>query len=182
MIYEPREDSYFFEEFLEKYLKKLPKNSKALDMGTGSGILAKKIAEFLGAKNTTASDINQEAIGGLKKEKFRKIKSDLFERINEKFDLIVFNAPYLPKDGREPEDSSLATTGGEKGDEISIKFLKQAKNRLKKCGKILLLVSSLTPMSRIKKFSPRIAARKKLGFEDLIILEFSKESLHKTNL
>jgi len=141
-------------------------------MGTGSGILAKTALKFLPPKNITALDINEEAINSLKKEKFNKVKSNLFKSIKEKFDVIVFNAPYLPMDKREPIDSQLATTGGKKGDEISMRFLKQAKNHLKENGKIFLLISSLTPMKRINKFNPKIVAKKKIFMEEIRILEF----------
>lgn len=169
-IYQPAEDSYFFAQFLEKYLKKNKVNS-CLDLGTGSGILAEKIGEIIGFENVLASDINPEAISNLKLKKFTVIESNLFEKISGKFDLIVFNAPYLPFDSREPESSQVATTGGETGDEISLEFLKQATKHLDKNGKILLLISSLTPLERIRKFGMRIVARKKIFMEELLILE-----------
>lgn len=174
-IYNPADDSYFFQNFLKKYLStesRKNRNFTFLDMGTGSGILAKTALKFLPPKNITALDINEEAINSLKKEKFNKVKSNLFKSIKEKFDVIVFNAPYLPMDKREPIDSQLATTGGKKGDEISMRFLKQAKNHLKENGKIFLLISSLTPMKRINKFNPKIVAKKKIFMEEIRILEF----------
>lgn len=198
-IYQPAEDSLMFTDFLKKYLSRLvpttnnsmpqPNNKnwrgcqqptavssmKMLDMGTGSGILAKTALEFLSSKNITAVDINPDAVKELEKEKFKVVQSDLFSQITShhpiKFDLIVFNAPYLPLDPREPKSSRVATTGGKRGDEIAIKFLKQAKKHLDKNGKILLLISSLTPMDRIEKFKPKIVARKKVFMEELRILE-----------
>ncbi len=171
-IYQPAEDSYFFADFLKKYLKKNKINSY-LDMGAGSGILPKIVSEFLDKKNTLVIDINSSAIKLLKQKKFNTIKSNLFEKVKDKFDLITFNAPYLPLDSREPKSSQLATTGGKRGDEISLKFLKQAKKHLNKNGKIFLLISSLTPMDKIKKFNPKIVARKKIFMEELLVLEFS---------
>jgi len=143
-------------------------------MGTGSNILA-QTADDLGIKNITAVDINKEAIKIAKKKGFKAIHSNLFNKIpkNEKYDIICFNAPYLPKDKREPKKSQLATTGGKQGDEISLKFIKQAKQHLNNNGKIYLLISSLTPFNKIKKYNPKIVIRKKIFFEELIILEFS---------
>ncbi len=171
-IYQPAEDSYFFVDFLEKYLKKNKVNSY-LDMGTGSGILSKTASKFLNKKNILATDINPSVIKLLKQKNFNTVQSNLFEKIKNKYDLITFNAPYLPFDPREPKSSQLATTGGKCGDEISIKFLKQAKKHLNKNGKIFLLISSLTPMDKIKKFNPKIVARKKIFMEKLLILEFN---------
>lgn len=176
IIYEPSDDSYIFSEFLENYLSNLKnKNISFLDMGTGSGILSKTASKFISKKNIVCADINKIALDNLKKENFKTIHSNLFSKIskNKKFDIIVFNAPYLPDDKAEDSDSKLITTGGKLGDEISLKFLKQSQNYIKKDGKIFLLISSLTPMQRIKKFNPKIVARKKIWFEELIILEIS---------
>ena len=177
-IYQPAEDSYLFADFLKKYFnsKLQTTNSKLaslkmLDMGTGSGILLETASKFLDKKNILAADINPEAVKLLKKKGYNVIKTNLFEKIKDRFDLIVFNAPYLPLDPRESKDSQLATTGGKRGDEISMKFLRQAKKHLNKNGKIFLLVSSLTPMDKIKKFNPKIVARKKMFMEELLILE-----------
>ncbi len=172
-VYSPEEDSYFFTEFLKKYFFKLKnKNIKYLDMGTGSGILAKIASKFLDKKNILCVDVNISAVKNLKKEGFNAVRSDLFSNVSGNFDLITFNAPYLPEDSREPKNSHLATTGGEKGDEISVEFLTKAKKYLKKNGKIFLLISSFTPMSRIKKFNGKVVARKKIFFEELRILGF----------
>ncbi|MCK5320981.1 methyltransferase [Candidatus Pacearchaeota archaeon] len=169
-IYQPAEDSYFFSEFLEKYLSKNKINSY-LDMGTGSTILSETASKFLNKKNIFSTDINPTAVKLAKKKGFNAIKSNLFENIEGKFDLITFNAPYLPKDIREPKSSQLATTGGKRGDEISLKFLRQAKRHLNKNGKVFLLVSSLTPLDKINKFKYKIIARKKIFMEELLILE-----------
>ena len=170
-IYQPAEDSYFFSDFLKKYLKKNKINSY-LDIGTGSGILSETASKFLDKKNILAIDINPKAIKLLRQKNFKAIKSNLFEKVKAKFDLITFNAPYPPRDPREPKDSQVATTGGKHGDEISLKFLKQAKKHLNKNGKIFLLISSLTPMDKIKKFKPKTLEKKKIFMEELLILEF----------
>jgi release factor glutamine methyltransferase len=174
-IYQPAEDSFFFADTLKEYLK-TNEISSYLDMGTGSGILA-ETAEKAGIKkqDILTADINPQAIKQLKKKGFKSIQTDLFSKIPsaKKFDLITFNAPYLPQDPREPKDSQIATTGGKKGDEISLKFLAQAKKHLAPKGKILLLISSLTPQDKIKQFNPKTIARKKIFFEELLILEIS---------
>jgi release factor glutamine methyltransferase len=177
-IYQPREDSYFFSDFLKKYLTKNISNLAYLtylDLGTASGILAQMASRLLKKENIFTSDINKEAVKLVKEKGINAIHSDLFNKIPQTFDLITFNAPYLPFDKREPKDSQLATTGGKNGDEISAEFLKQATNHLNKNGKIFLLISSLTPMSKIKKFNPKVVAKKKLFSEELLILQFSKQ-------
>lgn len=169
-IYQPAEDSYLFEEFLDNYLKE-NKVTSYLDMGTGSGILSTVALKYLDKENVFAADINPEAVNFVKEKEYNVILSNFFEKIDGKFDLITFNAPYLPRDDREPEDSQIATTGGESGDESSLEFLKQAKDYLTKDGKIFLLVSSLTPMDKLNEFKPRIVSQREVFMEDLIILE-----------
>ncbi len=181
-IYQPSDDSFFFAEFLKSIFFKKPKKEIEkiiyLDMGCGSCILSEAIEKFVPKRNILCADINSDAIVLAKSKGFHAFKSDLFSKIpeNKKFDLITFNAPYLPKDDKynEPKESKLITTGGKKGDEISLKFIKQAKGHLSKDGKIFLLVSSHTPLERINKFHPKIVAEKSLFFEKLFILEFSK--------
>ena len=171
-IYPPAEDSWMFSDFLKDYLSKNKINSY-LDMGTGSGILSKTSSKFLEKENILAVDLNPNAVKLLKKKGFKAIKSNLFNKIKGKFDLITFNAPYLPEDSREPKSSQLATTGGEKGDEVSLEFIRQAKKHLNTNGKIFLLISSLTPRNKLKRFNYKIVARKKLFMEELMILMFS---------
>lgn len=172
MIYEPREDSYL----LEKAVKKYAKNKSFLDMGSGSGIQA-KAALSSKASSVLAVDINQETIDKLNSQNIPAIKSNLFQKVKGKFDIIAFNPPYLPRDKREPKDSQLTTTGGKKGDEITLKFLKQSIKHLNKNGTIFLTISSLTPRDRITKLlnklslSHKILESKKLFFESLEVWE-----------
>jgi len=174
MIYQPAEDSYL----IEKQIKKYAKNKSVLDMGSGSGILAKSAIKNK-ALSVLAVDINPEAVKHLKKNNIPCVKSNLFSNIKEKFDLIMFNPPYLPRDKREDKQSQLATTGGKKGDEIILKFLKQVKKHLNKKGKILLLLSSLTPKDKIlfllknQNLKHKKIAEEKLFMESLEVWEIS---------
>lgn len=178
-IYSPAEDSFFFSEFLESYLSKKPKKElneiKYLDLGCGSCILAETVSKFIDKEKILCLDTNSAAVKLAKSKEFIAIKSDLFSKITKsrKFDLITFNAPYLPEEKLEDGESKLITTGGKHGDEISLKFIKQAKQHLTKNGKIFLLISSHTPLAKIKKFKQKLVAEKSLFFEKLYILEFS---------
>ena len=169
MVYQPREDSFLLAKQLKKFLRNKDRDLEILDMGTGSGILAKTALE-LKFKNILAADKNPEALKKLKQVK--TIESDLFSNIKDKFDLVVFNPPYLPAD---KHDKEIDTTGGKQGDETILKFLKQVRRHLNKNGQILILVSSLTPMERIEKeiekqnFDKKILVEKKLFFEKLYV-------------
>ncbi|MFH1801227.1 MAG: HemK2/MTQ2 family protein methyltransferase [archaeon] len=169
-IYSPEEDSYLLSEVLKKL--KIKPDAKVLEIGCGSGIQLqilkdKKIKKLLGV------DINPEAVAHCRKIGFNCFKSDLFENIDGKFNIIIFNPPYLPEDFREPADSSTATTGGKKGSEIINRFLEQAKKHLFLEGKVILLTSSLTGEINWRDYNRKILARKKLFFEELLVWELS---------
>lgn len=172
MIYEPAEDSFL----LEKTLKKYVFGKDVLDMGAGSGILSKS-AISNGAKSVISADINSEAIENLKLQGIKAIKSNLFSKIKKKFDLIIFNPPYLPEDSREDNESKIITTGGKEGDELIVEFLNQSIKFLNPHGKILLLISSLTPVERITNkikelgLYQKIIESKKVFFEKLEVWE-----------
>ncbi|MCU0642470.1 MAG: methyltransferase [archaeon] len=157
MIYSPREDSFL----LEREVKKLAKGRASLDMGCGSGIQG-KAALSSGAKSVSFSDINPEAIKELKKQGFDAVKSDLFSDIKEKFDLVSFNPPYLPENKEEGRESGLANSGGKRGDELILRFLKQVKFHLNRGGIILLVLSSLTPRDKIEILLKKQKMHKKL--------------------
>ncbi|MEK6855976.1 MAG: HemK2/MTQ2 family protein methyltransferase [Nanoarchaeota archaeon] len=151
MIYSPREDSFL----LTKEVEKLSKGKKVLDMGTGSGIQA-IVAKKTGAREVIAVDIDVNAVNYVKNLGIKTIKSDLFKKIKGKFELIIFNPPYLPEDKVEDLESARITSGGKNGDEIILRFLKECKSHLKSDGIILLLISSLTPKKRIDNLMKKI--------------------------
>jgi len=165
-VYEPREDSFLLAEQLN-----IKKGMNILDIGTGSGlqaiICAKQGAEVI------ATDINPEAIECAKKNaekngveiEFRTC--DLFESITGKFDLIIFNSPYLPEESapteKEPIDQSYAGVGKIK------EFLEQYKKFLKPDGYALLVYSSLSGV----EVSGEIIAGKKVAFEEILIAKLT---------
>ena len=168
MIYQPAEDSYLLTNILKEELPKLIERNpdlKFLEIGAGSGIHL-LTAEKLGVKkeNIFSSDIDEDSVKHCNSLGYNCIKSDLFEDIIKKYNLIIFNPPYLPEDSKEPIDSKTATTGGKKGDEIILRFLEQAKDYLNENGKIFLLASSLTPKIDFEKLGYKF---KELGCERL---------------
>jgi len=176
MIYEPAEDSYL----LVEEVRKRARGKKVLDVGTGSGIQA-RAAYSAGAREVLAVDIDDEIIESLGEEKFFVKKSDLLSKVYGKFDLIIFNPPYLPSDSREDSESAKATTGGKRGDEIIVRFLESVGEHLEEQGEILLVVSSLTPLSKIekvlkeKRFFCEIVATKKFFMEELMVWKLTRK-------
>ena len=174
-IYQPAEDSYLMSRILEEKIPALLKQNKDLrflEIGTGSGIHL-ETAKNLGVKNIFSSDIDKKSVSHCTLLGFNCIHSDLFEDIQGKYNLIIFNPPYLPEDAKEPKNSRLATTGGKKGNEIIIKFLEQAKDYLAVNGKIFLITSSFSEDVNFKKlnYSAKEIGCEKLFFEKLCIWE-----------
>lgn len=171
MIYEPREDSYLLEKYVKKYA-----TGRVLDMGTGSGVLA--LAALEKTKNVLATDVNLDAVKKAREKGVNAIKSDLFEKVIGKFDLIIFNPPYLPEEKLEDEETKKIVCGGKKGNEILERFLSEVGNYLKLNGKILIVVSTLTPdvdkLIRKYGFKFRILEKKKIFYEKLVVYLIEK--------
>lgn len=176
-IYQQDIDSFLMQKILEEKLPKLLRQKpdlKFLEIGPGSGIQlesAKNIGVHI--KNIYSLDKNPNAVKHCQKLGFASIESDLFEKIKGKFDVIVFNPPYLPRNKDEPKDSQLATTGGKHGSETINQFLKYAKIHLAKNGKIFLLTSSLTKKINWQNYKKKKVAKIKIFFEELYVWELS---------
>jgi release factor glutamine methyltransferase len=173
-VYEASDDSFL----LLKNIK-VKKGENVLDMGMGSGIIGIHLAK-LGA-NVTCADINPCAVelskknAGLNNVKINVVQSNLFEKIKNRFDVIVFNPPYLPtsKNERVDDEINSAWDGGEEGDKVILGFLKNFKKYLKKNGRCYLLVSSLNKkaLKKIEELDGGLIGEKKLFFESLKVFQ-----------
>lgn len=88
-------------EILAEMVCGVSKGRKVLDLCTGSGCLAVSIAKLGSPLSVTASDISEQAliIAGGNAERNRVgieyIQSDMFEKLDSHFDIIVSNPPYI---------------------------------------------------------------------------------------
>jgi release factor glutamine methyltransferase len=111
------------------------------EIGVGSGVVSIMLATLLDRVSITATDISDEALKIAEKniEKFalsdriELVKTDLLEGIEEKFDIIVSNPPYISdkvtlekKLYYEPRE---ALFGGVEGDEILKRVIETALNK-----------------------------------------------------
>ncbi|HLC87204.1 MAG TPA: HemK2/MTQ2 family protein methyltransferase [Candidatus Nanoarchaeia archaeon] len=178
-IYQPAEDFYLLSKILKQklpvILNKNP-NLKFLEIGAGLGINLKTAAESgVKKENIFSCDINKEAARHCKSLGFNCVQSDLFEKIKGKFNIIIFNPPYLPEDKREPLSSKIATTGGKLGGETINIFLKQTKSYLKQDGRIFLITSSLTKGADFLGYAKKLLGKQKLFFEEVYVWELKRE-------
>ncbi len=176
-VYEPAEDTFLLAEHL-----KVRKGDIALDIGTGTGIIALLMAKK--AKFVLGVDINPIAvelarenakINGIKNVEFRM--SDLFENVEGKFDIIVFNPPYLPGEAKElKEPIDLALIGGKQGREVLNKFISQVRGYLRPNGMVQIVQSSITGVDEtIEKltkmgFKAEITAKERYFFEEIVVI------------
>ncbi|MCK5807075.1 MAG: peptide chain release factor N(5)-glutamine methyltransferase [Mycoplasmataceae bacterium] len=92
---------YETEEVVNEALKYINKESRVLDLCTGSGFIGLTIKDEKDCK-VVMSDISDEAIiqssenAELNNLDVEIVKSDMFKEIEGKFDLIISNPPYIP--------------------------------------------------------------------------------------
>lgn len=117
-----------------------------LDLMTGSGCIARAVAENTSAA-VTASDISEKALAVAIKNldgKAKAVLSDCFDGIEESFDVIVSNPPYIATaviDTLEPEvkaQPTLALDGGEDGLGLYRKIASKAPQYLNENGMLFL--------------------------------------------
>lgn len=141
------------EEVIDIYNKNYRiKNTKIsiLDLCTGSGAIAISLKKNLNNVEVFASDISKKALEVAKKNAIQNkteinfIESNLFEKIEEKFDIIVSNPPYIESDVLKTlseevkHEPVLALDGGEDGLDFYKKIAKEAKDYLKENGVLAL--------------------------------------------
>ncbi len=177
-VYEPAEDSFLL---AEAALDQIKGSQRVLEVGCGSGIISAVI------KNNTSAviigiDINPYAAACTRDNGVEAIRGNLLDCIRGKFDIIIFNPPYLPTDESERTNDwiNCALDGGCDGREVINRFLADAVTHLLENGRILMLVSSFTGIEEVKSkmkelgYGVKEVSKERISFEQLMVIEATK--------
>jgi len=166
--YSPAEDTFFFADFLKK-----EEGKYALDVGTGSGYLSKILHSRFSF--VVGADIDFNSLNSQNPKLENCVCTRGADSFRKMFDLVVCNLPYLPSE----TISDKTIDGGKEGIEIPLQIIKSVRNCIKSDGKLMFLTSSLANYKKLLEktkmlgFKVRIISRKKLFFEELILIEAS---------
>jgi len=124
------------------------RESRILDVGTGSGVIALSLAARFPEAEIYAADISEDALALAREnaeriglvDRIQFVKTNLLDDLDNNFDLIVANLPYVSTTDRNnlaPEvghDPDVALFGGERGDELVRELVEQAASHLRSNG------------------------------------------------
>ena len=147
----PQPDTEILVEKAIEETKKI-ENVEILDMCTGSGCIGISIAKNIENAKVTLVDISKNAIEIAKKNALQNkvesqltfIQSNMFEKVEKKFDIIVSNPPYIKTDVIQKLDKQvqnephIALDGGKDGLKFYKIIIEEAKKYLKENGKLIL--------------------------------------------
>jgi release factor glutamine methyltransferase len=148
----PRPETEQLVELLISNFKSPISNSRILDVGTGSGVIALSLAAKFPEAQVVAVDISHDAIALAREnagrlnlsDRVRFLKSNLLENVEGTFDLIVANLPYISTQDRHTlscevlHDPEVAVFAGARGDELVSELIAQAPSRLRPGGMLAL--------------------------------------------
>ncbi len=185
-VYKPSEDTFLLIRNL-----KVRGNDEVLEVGCGCGIISLVAARR--AFRVVAVDVNPFAVclawenvrlNGLE-GKVEVRLGNLFQPIkqNEKFNLIIFNPPYLPVKKSERIGGWLekAWDGGFNGRKVIDKFIMEVEKFLKRNGRVIMVQSTLSNIKKTfkmftkKGFSINVLDREKFDFEEIFCFEAAKD-------
>src|SRR2546428_328976 len=127
-------------------------HSRIVDIGTGSGVIALTLAKKFPEAQIFATAVSEDALA-LARENAARLglsgrvqfrKSDLLENLDERFDVIVANLPYIATQDRHAlsrevlHDPEVALFAGAHGDEFMRELIEQAPPRLHPGGMLAL--------------------------------------------
>lgn len=146
----PRPETEIIVEYMIEHFKAIPMD--ILEIGVGSGCISISIAKCLENVNILGVDINEKALVTANKnikehnvqDRVKFIKSDIYENVEGKFDIIISNPPYIRKDIIDTLEDDvkkyepiLALDGGEDGLYFYREIINNASKYLNEGGHII---------------------------------------------
>ena len=187
----PQPDTEILVEEVLTIAKKIKEEKKdavrVLDLCTGSGAIGISISKILGDDVlVTCSDISSKALKITEKNSRNNLvsigilESDLFEKINGKFDIIVSNPPYIETniintlDREVRYEPKIALDGGKDGLKFYRKIAENSRDYLNKGGYVALEIGynqkgRITSLFQSYKYK-NIYSKKDLAGNDRIII------------
>lgn len=170
------------------------KKVKLLDLCCGSGAIGISLAKLTGA-SVLCADISDKALQMTKKNielnkvnDVKVIKSDMFEKIEGTFDLIVSNPPYIKRDviytlAKEVRDYEplLALDGGNDGLDFYRTLVKEAVKHLKPNGVLAMEIGydqgeELKELIGYSGNYKNIKVLKDLSKKDRMVIAYKREA------
>ncbi|EFO62538.1 DNA methyltransferase [Giardia lamblia P15] len=204
-VYLPDEDTFLLIDTLTELSKELHPRS-FVEIGSGSGVVSVHILQvFPGILEGHAVDISPYAVdmtrrtASLNSVPLCVHEGSFFEPLNActnsskpaRFDLVVFNPPYVPSSEADPAlgPLDLALAGGKNGSEVMLRFLELLPSYLAIDGHCVMVateendIAALEHSGKSKGLGMRVLAEKRLQSEHLYILCFSwdKATLYSKN-
>jgi release factor glutamine methyltransferase len=173
-VYPVRDDTILL---LDTVLAEAKPSDRVLELGTGSGYIAHRLAGKVSL--IVATDINPHACRVASSHGVGVARADLTAGIRGRFDLVLFNPPYLPTKPGERIDDWLekALDGGESGREVIARLVSDLPRVLAPGGRVLLVVSELTGAGEVLDlftgagFAAEITRRTRIEGEDLMVVK-----------
>jgi release factor glutamine methyltransferase len=146
----PRPETEQLVELVEARIEN--RESRIVDVGTGSGVIAISLAAKFPEAKILAVDISDDALALAQenaatlnlKDRVQFLKSRLLENVEGAFDLIVANLPYISTQDRRTlsrevlHDPEVALFAGKRGDELVRELIDKAPTRLHPGGLLAL--------------------------------------------
>ena len=172
--------------YVKQFWRKDDSNFKILDIGTGSGCIAIALKKELNC-DVTGIDISNEALDVARSNAIENqvdihfIQSDIFSDVNDTFDIIISNPPYIRCDEEimdvvKNNEPSIALYGGDDGLYFYDKILSSVSNYLNEKSIIAfeigsLQASSITLLANKYLSNSKVIVKKDLsGFDRFIFI------------
>jgi release factor glutamine methyltransferase len=146
----PRPETEQLVELVESRIEN--RELRIADVGTGSGVIALSLATKIPEAKVLGVDVSEDALALAQEnaarlnlsERVQFLKSRLLENVEDAFDLIVANLPYVSIQDRHTlslevlHDPEVALFAGAQGDELVCELIDQARVRLRPGGLLAL--------------------------------------------